>query len=316
MRLGKVLVTGGAGFIGSQLLKRLISISEHIYVIDDLSTGNRNALPDSDKITFYEDRITNEQLLEQIMPEIDYIYHLACRNLQLSVVDMDEDYSTNLYGGYVLLKQAKLHCPKLKRFVYTSTASVYGNAEILPTPESYYQIAMPYSASKFATEHYCYVYYYMYGLPITIIRLSNVYGPGQVTSNPYCGVVARFFEAVEKGDPLSIYGDGSQTRDFTYVDDAIEALLKAATNPVAIGKVYNVGTGMETKVQDLARMVIEITDYTDGKIEYLPKRPIDRVYRRAVDIRKIQQELQWAPQYSLYEGLIKTYDWVKSRKMK
>lgn len=313
MEFGKVLVTGGAGFIGSQLLKRLLPMAEHIYVIDNLTTGNRSAIPQSDNITFYEDSITNEQLLEQIMPEVDTIYHLACRNLQLSVVDMDEDYSTNLYGGYLLLKHAKLHCPKLKRFVYTSTASVYGNAEILPTPETYYQIALPYSASKFATEHYCQVYYHMYQLPITIIRLSNVYGPGQVTSNPYCGVVARFFEAVEQGEPLSIYGDGTQTRDFTFVEDAIEALVKVALDPMAIGQVYNVGTAIETRVQDLAEMVMEITDYKVGKIEYLPKRPIDRVYRRAVDIHKIQQQLHWTPKYSLYDGLVKTYEWVKNR---
>lgn len=310
MKLGNVLVTGGAGFLGSQLIKKLLPISEHIYVIDDLSTGNRKTIPDSDKITFYQDSITNEQLLERIMPKVEYVYHLACRNLLLSVIDLEEDFNTNLRGGYLLLQKAKLHCPQLKRFIYTSTASIYGNAPVLPTPESYYQITMPYSASKFATEHYCQVYYHMYQLPVTILRLSNVYGPGQIISNPYCGVVTRFFDAIEKNEPIPIYGDGTQTRDFTFVDDAMEALITAGIRPEAIGKTYNVGTGIETSINQLAEIIINISDHKTNQIQFQSKRLVDKVYRRAVDVLQIQQELQWFPQYSLYDGLMKTYQWL------
>lgn len=311
MEFGKVLVTGGAGFLGSQLVKKLLPISEHIYIIDDLSTGNRNSIPKSEKITFYHENITNEELLEKILPEVEWVYHLACRNILLSVVDMKEDFQTNLYGGYLLLQKAKTHGSKLKRFIYTSTASVYGNASILPTPESHYEITLPYSASKFSMEHYCQVYYHMHKLPVTILRLSNVYGPGQLLSNPYCGVVAKFFDAAQKGDPIPIYGDGTQTRDFTFIEDTMDALLLAGQHADGIGQIYNVGTGIETNINQLAKMIIHITDSKADQIQYQPKRIIDKVYRRSLNINKIQEGLQWSPRFNLYNGLQKTYEWLK-----
>ncbi len=313
MKFGNVLVTGGAGFLGSQLIKKLLPVAEHIYVIDDLSTGNRDTIAQSDKVTFYQDSITNEKLLEDIMPQVEWVYHLACRNLLLSAVDMKGDFTTNLYGGYLLLQKAKSHGTRLKRFVYTSTASIYGNAQVLPTPESYYQITMPYSASKFSTEHYCQVYYHMYQFPVTILRLSNVYGPGQYVSNPYCGVVMKFFDAIQKGEPIPIYGDGTQTRDFTFVDDTMEALLLAGQHPETIGKVYNVGTAKETSINQLAEMIIKITEHKTYQIQFQPNRIVDKVYRRAVDAVKLQHDLQWQPRFSLHEGLAKTYEWIKGK---
>lgn len=313
MKFGNVLVTGGAGFLGSQLVKSLLPVSERIYVIDDLSTGNRDNIPQSDKITFYNESITNEPLLEHIMPQVEWVYHLACRNILLSIVDMKEDFNTNLYGGYLLLQKAKSHGARLSRFIYTSTASIYGNAPVLPTPESYYEITMPYSASKFSTEHYCQVYYHMHQLPVTILRLSNVYGPGQSLSNPYCGVVTKFFDAVQKREPIPIYGDGTQTRDFTFIQDAMEALLLAGKHPETIGKAYNVGTGKETSINQLAEMISKITGYKADHIQFQPKRIVDKVYRRAVGVDKLQHDLQWYPRFSLYEGLVKTYEWIKGK---
>ena len=117
------------------------------------------------------------------------------------------------------MRLAQKYCLNLKRFVYTSTASIYSDAEVLPTTEDHYKIRLPYAASKFATEHYCAVYYHLYKLPVCVLRLSNVFGPGQTTENPYCGVVAKFFAAAMAKKPLIIYGDGQQTRDFTYIDD-------------------------------------------------------------------------------------------------
>lgn len=313
MKFGKVLVTGGAGFLGSQLLKRLLPISEHIYVIDDLSTGNLDAIPKSDKITFIKDSITNNELLEYIMPKIEIVYHLACRNILLSVIDLNEDFNTNLYGGYLLLEKAKTHCPHLKRFIYTSTASIYGNATRFPTPESDYQITMPYPASKFSTEHYCQVHYHLNQLPVTVLRLSNVYGPGQVSSNPYCGVVTKFFDSAQKGEPIPIFGDGTQTRDFTFVEDVMDALLIAGNHPKAIGEIFNIGTGKETNINQLAEMILTITDSKKDLIEYHPKRVIDKVNRRSVKIDKIHQDLQWHPRFTLNEGLVKTYNWIQGK---
>lgn len=312
MKFGNVLVTGGAGFLGSQLVKHLLPISEHITIIDNLRTGLRSNIPQSDKITFYEESITNEELLEQVLPEVEWVFHLACLNLLLSSQNLREDFNANLYGGFILLEKAKTHCPKLKRFVYTSTASVYGNAAIIPSPESYHRVSMPYSASKFSMEHFCQVYYHMYRLPIVTLRLSNVYGPGQNLSNPYCGVVTKFFDAVEHQKPIYIHGDGKQTRDFTFIEDVMDAIILAGEHPEVDGKVYNVGTGKETSINQLAETIIKITDADKAhRIEYTPRYAFDKVERRAVDPSLIQRELQWSPRYSLEDGLAETFEWIK-----
>jgi UDP-glucose 4-epimerase len=314
--LSSVLVTGGAGFIGSQLIRKILPISRHIYVLDDLSTGERAAVPISPKITFIEDSITNKKILQQIMPKVEYVFHLACSNILQSVYDLELDFQTNLYGGYLLLQIAHKHCANLKRFVYASTTSIYSDAVTLPTTENYYKIKLPYAASKFSAEHYCAVYYHMYQLPVSVLRLANVFGPGQSPSNPYCGVVAKFFEAVKKKEPLVIYGDGEQTRDFTFIEDALAAILLAAIQKEAIGQVYNVGTGIETPIIKLAKEIKQITGFTEGPLEFKPKRPVDIVARRNIDANKIQRELQWKVNYSLSAGLVKTFQWLNEVEVK
>jgi len=311
MNLGKVMVTGGAGFLGSQLVKRLLPLCDHIYVIDDLSTGNKTAIPDSNQITFYEESITNEKILENVLPKVKYIFHFACKNLILSVENIASDFETNLYGGYLLLKKAQECCSELKRFVYASTTSIYGQASILPTPETYYNISLPYAASKFSIEHYCNVYYKLYQFPVSVLRFSNVYGPGQLSSNPYCGVVAKFFEAVQNDKPMIVYGDGSQTRDFTFVEDAMDAIIQAAIDEKAIGQVFNVGTGVETSILNLANAIKKATRHIDRSLIFEPKRKVDVVQRRSISAEKIKSELNWKPSHSLEDGINKTYSWLK-----
>ena len=306
---GKVLVTGGAGFIGSQLLKKLLPVSQSITVIDDCSTGRRENIPASDRLTFIESSYVDEQLLKKLLPGTTHIFHLACRNLVKSAQNMDDDYLVNLYGGYLLLKTAKEICPQLERFVYTSTASIYGNADVYPTPESCYKTTVPYAASKFSMEHYCQVFHCMYQFPVAVLRLSNVYGPGQVTANPYCGVVAKFFDSVDLGEPFRIYGDGTQTRDYTYVDDAIEAILMAGVHPDAVGNVFNVGTGVETTVNRLAELIARTCGKSVPSLSYQPKRVVDVVNRRSLDASFLQRTLGWMPKTSLVDGLQKTNKW-------
>ncbi|MFB5660870.1 NAD-dependent epimerase/dehydratase family protein [Alteribacillus sp. HJP-4] len=311
---GSVLITGGAGFVGSMLASRILPFADHLYIIDDLTTGNPDSIPISDKVTFYQKSITNEDVLNEVLPKIDIIFHLACRNLVQSMNNIEEDFHINLYGGYFLLKKTLELNPHLKRFVYTSTTSVYNDASILPTPENYYNISLPYAASKFSMEHYCDVFTKSFNLPISILRLSNLYGPGQLSSNPYCGVVAKFFESSLSHSPLIIYGNGTQTRDFTFIDDGIDAILLAGTHPSAIGKVFNVGTGIETNILTLAQAVLKITNNTQGKINYQTERNVDVVKRRLIDSRFIHDELGWKPTFSLDRGLEKTYKWIVSKK--
>ncbi|MEK3808726.1 NAD-dependent epimerase/dehydratase family protein [Bacillus sp. FSL H8-0547] len=308
---GNVLVTGGAGFLGSQLVKTLLPTSDHLFIIDNLSTGTLEAIPETDKITFYKACITDEKVLDDILPKVDYIFHFACKNLVLSVDNIYSDFHTNVLGGFTLLRKAKELSPQLKRFVYASTASVYGNAEILPTPETYYNIKLPYSASKFTTEHYCDVYFNMYQLPVTTLRFSNVYGPGQLISNPYCGVIAKFFDAAGSNQPFEIFGDGKQTRDFTYVEDAMDAVILAAVSDVALGEKYNVGTGTETSILQLAASVKKAAANETLGNTFAPKRTVDVVQRRCIHTGKIERELGWKNRHSLLDGLTKTHQWLK-----
>lgn len=314
MKFGNVVVTGGAGFLGSQLVRRLMPLCDHIYIIDDLSTGNREAIPQSDRVSFYEGSITNEKILEEVLPQVEYVFHFACKNLVLSVESMNDDFETNLFGGYLLLQKTQECCRGLKRFVYASTTSIYSQADILPTPESFYNIKLPYAASKFSMEHYCHVYQEMYQMPISILRFSNVYGPGQLASNPYCGVVAKFFEAAQNQQPLVIFGDGSQTRDFTYVEDAMDAVLLAAKDEKAVGAVYNVGTGIETSVLDLAEEVRKVCGQKDLPLQFAPKRKVDVVQRRSILAEKIRADLKWQPSHTIAEGVAKTYQWLQGGK--
>lgn len=301
------LVTGGAGFIGSQLVKKLMSIFRHIYIIDNLSTGQKNAIPLSPKITFFQETITDPKLLNEVMPKISHVFHLACSNMQQSVMDMDTDFNTNLYGCYLLLKKA--HQYGIEHFLYTSTASIYGEADLLPTPEDYHRVMLPYAASKFSAEHYCNVFYNRFKLPITILRLSNVFGPGQSPVNPYCGVVAKFFEAIASGQPPTIYGNGEQTRDFVYIEDALDAVIHSSLNRKAIGRTYNIGTGRETSVINLAKIISKITGYS-GELEYKPKREVDVVNRRCLNVLRIKKELNWQCKFTLSQGLENTFQWL------
>lgn len=309
-----ILVTGGAGFLGSQLVKRLLPIVGRLFVVDDLSTGNKEQLPSSEKITFFKGSFDEEEYLDEVLPQVEILYHLACRNLVQSIEDPEEDIRVNLWGGFRLLEKVREKGKRLKRFVYTSTASVYGEADLLPTPEQVMKPNFPYAASKLAMEHYCQVYHRLYRVPVVTLRLSNVYGPGQVPTNPYCGVVSKFLEALERREPLTIYGDGEQTRDFTYVEDVMDLLLTAGWDERLIGGIWNVATGVETTVNRLAEQVKEAAGLPDHPLRYLPKREVDQVRRRCLDISRLKKEIGWEPRHSLKEGLRKTYAWWREER--
>src|SRR6185295_5223122 len=196
------------------------------------------------------------------------------------------------------------------RTVYASSASVYGNPRYLPINEDdATNMLSPYAVSKFAGENYCKAFYESYGLSVSAVRYSNVFGIKQRPDNPYCGVVAKFFEAAMAGDSPRIHGDGEQTRDFTYIDDVVEATILAGISSKAEGQVYNVGTGRETTVNQLARMIIEITG---AKVQptYVDRRDIDNIRRRVVNIEKIRRELRWVPTFTIEHGLRRTYQWL------
>jgi UDP-glucose 4-epimerase len=304
----RVLVTGGAGFVGSNLVARLIADGARVTVLDDLFTGRREALP-ADGFTFIQGSVCDIPTVDRLVAANEIVFHCAARNIVVSTRNPREDFETNIGGTLNVLLAAR--AAGIERVVYTSSTSVYGNPRYLPINEDDHLSALtPYAVSKLAGENYCMAFYESYGLPATAVRYSNIFGPGQDAANPYCGVVAKFIEALLAGRAPLIHGDGDQTRDFTFVADAVDATVLAATSQRAVGEVFNVGTGIETRVNQLAEILIRVTGARVTP-EHIDRRDVDNIRRRVVNIEKTRRALRWVPEVTLEEGLRRTLEWQK-----
>lgn len=306
----RVLVTGGAGFVGSNLVKRLLALGARVTVLDDLFTGRLENLPASG-FDFVEGSVCDMAVVERLCRANDLVIHAAARNIVVSTKNPREDFETNIGGTLNVLLAARAQ--RVQRVVYTSSTSVYGNPRYLPINEDdRLSLLTPYAVSKLGGENYCMAFYESYGLRTAAVRYSNIFGPGQDPGNPYCGVVAKFIEALFAGQPPVIHGDGNQTRDFTYVDDAVAATLLALTSDRAIGEVFNVGTGVETRVNELAAALIRIVG-VDVTPQRTDRRDVDNIRRRVVNIEKTRRALRWVPEVTLEEGLRRTVEWQRAR---
>ncbi|MBC7186777.1 MAG: NAD-dependent epimerase/dehydratase family protein [Calditrichaeota bacterium] len=307
----RVLVTGGAGFVGSSIVARLLECGAEVTVLDDLFTGKREYLPEAPRLRFVLGSVTDSALVEEVMAGCEIVIHAAARNIIVSTRNPREDFETNIGGTLnVLLAARKLG---VRRVVYTSTSSIYGNPRYLPINEDdHYATLSPYAVSKFAGENYCTAFYESFGLSTCVVRYSNIYGPRQSPENPYCGVVAKFFDAALHDRPLLIHGDGEQTRDFTYVDDAVQATLLAAVSTKAEGRVYNVGTGREVTINYLAECVARVFG-KPLRVEHIDRRDIDNIRRRVMNIERIRRELRWVPEITLEVGLQRTKEWLEAK---
>lgn len=303
----RVLVTGGAGFVGSALVRRLMESGARVTVLDDLFTGRRDAIPTGAE--FIEGSVTDEPLVRDLVKRHTVVFHMAARNIIASTANPRDDSSTNIGGTLNVLLAAR--DSNVERVVYTSSASIYGNPRSIPINEDDGLVPLtPYAVSKLAGEHYCLAFYESYGLPAAVVRYSNVYGPYQRPENPYCGVVSKFLIAANAGQTLCIHGDGGQTRDYTFVEDAVDATLLAATHPRAEGEAFNVGTGVETSVNDLAEAIGRASG-CKIKVDHIDRRDIDNIRRRVVNIEKIRRMLRWSPQVTLERGLQETVRWFE-----
>jgi UDP-glucose 4-epimerase len=312
----RVLVTGGAGFVGSNIVKRLLELEASVVVLDDFYTGILDSLPTSNpNLSVVRGSVTDFELVREMVKTAEVVIHEAARNIIVSTRNPREDYEVNIGGTLNVLLAAREF--GIRRTVYASSASVYGNPRYLPINEDdATNMLSPYSVSKFAGENYCKAFYESYGLSTAVVRYSNVFGTGQRADNPYCGVVSKFFEAAMASEAPRIHGDGEQTRDFTFVSDVVEATLLAAFTSKAEGQVYNVGTGRETTVNQLARMIIDITGSAVDPT-FVDRRDIDNIRRRVVNIEKIRRELRWVPSMTIEQGLRHTYQWLlDNRKLK
>lgn len=307
-----VLVTGGAGFIGSNLVNRLVKLKATVTVLDNLFTGDIKNIHSIKYINFVTGSVTDRKLVKELVKGVDLIFHLAARNMIVSTKDPYDDLQVNVFGTFNILEAARKY--KVERVVYTSSSSVYGNSRYLPINEDDpLNILNPYAASKLSGENYCMAFYETFGVPVTILRYSNVYGYNQSPKNGYCGVMSKFFNNVTKGKPPEIHGDGEQTRDFTFVEDVVDATLLAAVSPKTEGEVFNVGTGKETSINELARAIIHLTG-NSMEPAYINRRDIDNLRRRVLNIEKIRKNLRWIPETPLKNGLEKTYTWFQSNK--
>jgi UDP-glucose 4-epimerase len=304
----RILVTGGAGFVGGAVVKRLVDSGAKVTVLDDLFTGQAETIPSAAQ--FVQGSVTDEKLVNELVGASSLVFHLAARNIIASTKNPRDDFATNIGGTLNVLMAARE--ARVERVVYSSSTSVYGNPRSIPINEEDGVVPLsPYAVSKLGGEHYCLAFYESYGLPISVVRYSNIYGPGQRPDNPYCGVVSKFLTNAFIGENLSIHGDGLQTRDFTYIDDAVEATLLSGIHPRAEGEVFNVGTGIETSIAELARM-IGVAVGRETVVQSIDRRDIDNIRRRVVNIEKARRMLHWVPQIRMQRGLDKTAEWFKA----
>jgi UDP-glucose 4-epimerase len=213
----------------------------------------------------------------------------------------------NVGGSYNVFEACLEH--NVKKVVYASTSSIYGNPKRLPVQENDEKRFLNfYSASKYSAEIYAKTFHEVFDLPVTILRYSNIYGPYQTPANPYCGVIGKFITAALEGTPLMVHGDGRQTRDYTYIDDAVEATIAAAVYPQTTGQDYNIATGIQTSVLDLANAIIRITQ-SSSPIEHVENRDIDNIRFRCIDVEKSKKDLHYQPEYQIEKGLQSTVNW-------
>jgi len=306
----RVLVTGGAGFIGSNVVETLCRAGAHVIVLDNLVTGSLSNIDPSIEYECVDGSVAERDLVAQLVIESDYVLHLAALNIIASTKNPRDDYETNIGGTLNVLTAARKS--RAKRIVYSSSASVYGNSKHLPISEDEAtRTFSPYAVSKLAGENYCHAFYETYGVPVASLRYSNVYGEKQQESNPYCGVVAKFVGAIDRGEEVPIHGDGQQTRDFTYVGDVVEATLMTLLSPKSEGLVMNVGSGIESSVLKLAE---EIGAAMGRPIAFrhVNRRDIDNIRRRVMNIELIRTRVRWQPRTSLREGIRRTVSWYRA----
>ena len=305
----KVLVTGGAGFVGSNLVQKLVEQYQcQVTVLDDLFTGSKENL-EGINCKLITGSVEDVSIVDQLVSQVDVVFHLAARNIVVSNKNPREDLNVNVVGSFNVFEACLKH--KIQRIVYTSTSSIYGNPIHIPItendPKSFLSF---YSGSKFSAEVYAKTFFEVYDLPISVVRYSNVYGINQSPKNPYCGVIGKFIESAFKNESIRIHGDGEQTRDFTYIDDAVRATIAAVISNRAVGNEYNIGTGVETSVVQLANKIIQKTG-SQSKVEHIDKRDIDNIRKRVLNIGKIRLDLKFDPLVNMNDGLEKTIEWYK-----
>lgn len=312
--MSKVLITGGAGFIGSTLADRLIKNGDQVVIVDDLSMGDIENLPQSMNVTFYNESITKQVFMSDLLitNNFDYIYLLAAiASVADSIERPIETHEVNQNANLNILETIRKEKLTPKKIVFSSSAAVYGNGPELPKKESSSIDPMsPYAIDKFATERFMVDYGKLYGLPTVCTRFFNVYGPKQNPKSPYSGVLSIVSDCLVKNDVFTLFGDGSQTRDYVYIDDVVDALLILATTSDAKWDVYNVATGQSISLID----VIGAYESASGKKLKVAKKEarLGDVQDSVADITKLRS-IGYDPKVNVITGLAKYWNELQEK---
>lgn len=292
----KLLVTGGAGFIGSNLADELVRFGHKVAVIDNLSLGKKEYV--NPKAKFHRQDIRDYKKIKPLFKNIDCVFHLAAQpRIQPSIINPAESFDNNVLGTFNALLAAKEN--KVKKIVYSASSSAYGDQKRLPlTEEMIAHPKNPYALFKYMGEEMCGLFHSLYGLPVVCLRYFNVYGERQSTAGAYATVIGIFLKQRKSGKPLTIVGNGKQLRDFTYVGDVARANIAAMRSSKAVGHLINIGSGQNYSVNEVAGMI-------DEKHIFIPPRPGESKVTLA-DISKAKKLLGWKPKVSLENWLKKS----------
>ena len=310
--MSKVLVTGGAGFIGSNIVEELVRRGEEVRVFDNFITGKRENLgPFKDNIEIVEGDIRNSDMLLEAMKGIDFVIHQAAlRSVAKSVEDPIQTNEVNIFGTLNLLMAARER--KIRRVIYASSSSAYGDVKTFPQKETDTPSPIsPYGVSKLAAENYCVMFSKTFGLETVSLRYFNVFGPRQNPESKYSAVIPALLAKMLRGERPVVDWDGKQSRDFTYVGNVVEANLRACTTPGIAGEVFNIACGSTTSVIEIVRALNKILG-ARLEPEFAPKRPGD-VRKTKADVHRMKSKLRMERLVHFEEGLRHTVEWFRSK---
>jgi nucleoside-diphosphate-sugar epimerase len=308
------LITGVAGFIGSTLARAVLAQGDHVRGVDNFATGRQENIEEiKERIDFREADIVDPEAMKCACEGVDFVLHQAAiPSVPKSVLDPVGNNRANVDGTLNVLVAAR--DAKVRRVIYAASSSAYGDTPTLPKHEEMVPSPIsPYAVAKLASEHYMTSFYRCYGLETVCLRYFNIFGPRQDPTSPYSGVLARFISQMLKGEPPTIFGDGKQSRDFTYVDNVVSANILAcrASRENAAGKVFNVATGQRIDLNETFRVLKKLTAY-EGNVKYAEERAGD-VKHSLADISRAEKAIGYKPHVSLEEGLRKTVEWYRTQ---
>lgn len=313
--MAKALVTGAAGFIGSHLAEALLRRGHQVVLVDDLSGSSRDNLAwmqGHPEVRFVEGDAANASLMQPLLEGCDWVFHeAALPSVPRSISEPLESHAANLTVTLALLEQAR--AAAVRRFVFASSSAIYGDNPASPKHEALSaQPLSPYGLQKHASEVYAAIYHQLHGLETVALRYFNVFGPRQSFDSPYSGVIARFATAALSGQGVTIFGDGKQTRDFTYVANVVEANILAAEGPkdAVAGRVFNVGAGVSVSLLELVGAIGELTGRTIP-VHLEPSRAGD-IRHSAADTTAFRKATGYEPAIDWREGLRRTLEWYQA----